>query len=297
MRKLNVAVRRGSNTIKYNPVGSADFANHNLDIAYLEAWIAVDDRTPVILDVPEIKGRYYTAQILDEWGEVITNINERNYPSHRHGAFAFVAPGSTAKTPAAAVRIEVHSRKAKMLARVELKDDRNGAVALQKRFTLKPTGSPTIQSTAPMATIDNKNLIGVELFDNVDVVLASAPDISPVAAQMQAKVRDVAARAKDPQERKMLDQMIKTQIVPEFQKYADTQSGVSKNNWVATIGTGNYAANYWRRTPANVLGIWANGNDEVIYFLTTLDGGGAAPNRSHDYILEFPAAGRPDAVS
>ena len=50
------------NVIKYNPVGSADFVNPNLDVAYLEAWIAVDDQTPVMLEVPEVKGRYYTAQ-------------------------------------------------------------------------------------------------------------------------------------------------------------------------------------------------------------------------------------------
>ena len=48
------------NTIKYNPVGSADFVNPNLDVAYLEAWIAVDDETPVLLEIPEIKDRYYT---------------------------------------------------------------------------------------------------------------------------------------------------------------------------------------------------------------------------------------------
>ena len=83
------------NVIKYNPAGSADFVNPNLDVAYLEAWIAVDDNTPVVLEVPEVKGRYYTAQILDEWGEVITNINERNYPSHPFGKFVLVAPGST----------------------------------------------------------------------------------------------------------------------------------------------------------------------------------------------------------
>ena len=50
------------NTIKYNPLGSADFVNPNFDVAYLEAWFAVDDKTAVILEVPEVKGRYYTAQ-------------------------------------------------------------------------------------------------------------------------------------------------------------------------------------------------------------------------------------------
>jgi hypothetical protein len=35
------------NTIKYNPIGSADWVNPNLDTAYLEAWFAVDEDTPV----------------------------------------------------------------------------------------------------------------------------------------------------------------------------------------------------------------------------------------------------------
>ena len=161
---------------------------------------------------------------------------------------------------------------------------------------MKALGASVIQRAVSIAPIDNKNLVGVELFDNVDAVIASASDFSPVAAEMQAKARDVAKRAKDPQQRKALDQMIKSQIIPEFQKYADTQSGVTKNNWVATIGTGNYGANYWRRSAANVLGIWANVNDEVVYFFTTLDGDGQVLNGANDYVLTFPAAGRPDAV-
>src|SRR6478672_4375915 len=38
------------NTIKYNPLGSADFVNPNFDVAYLEAWFAADDKTPVVLE-------------------------------------------------------------------------------------------------------------------------------------------------------------------------------------------------------------------------------------------------------
>ena len=93
--------RRGAgfayNTIKYNPLGSADFVNPNFDVAYFEAWFAVDDRTPVLLEIPEIEDRYYTAQILDEWGEVIVNINERTFPSKPYGKFALVKPGFTAR--------------------------------------------------------------------------------------------------------------------------------------------------------------------------------------------------------
>jgi len=284
------------NVIKYNPAGSADFVNPNLDVAYLEAWIAVDDKTPMLLEVPEVKGRYYTAQILDEWGEVITNINERNYPSHPFGKFVLVAPGSKAKVPADAVRIELHSRKAKLLGRVELKTDPTGAMALQKQFKLTPLGKPVIRPAAPMASFGNKELIGVEMFDNVEAVLASALDISPIAEQMQAKVRDVARQAMDPKQRPILDQLIKEEVVPQFLKYSVTKSGVFKNNWLATLGTGNYAADYWKRSSANLVGLWANSNDEVIYFVGTRDADGQPLNGANDYVLEFSAANRPDAV-
>lgn len=284
------------NAIKYNPVGSADFVNPNLDVAYLEAWIAVDDESPALLEVPEVKDRYYTAQILDEWGEVITNINERNYPSHPHGKFVFVTPSSKAKIPVDAVRIELHSRKAKLLARVELKTDPAGAVALQKRFKLSALGAPKIEPIPPMAAIDNKSLIGVELFDHADTVLASALDISPIAPQLQTKVRDIAALARDPAQRQVLDKMIRERVVPQLLNFAVTKSGVFKNNWLGTLGTGNYGSNYWIRTSANLIGIWANTNDEVVYFVATRDADGQPLNGANDYILEFSATNKPDAV-
>lgn len=284
------------NVIKYNPVGSADFVNPNLDVAYLEAWIAVDDETSVLLEIPEITDRYYTAQICNEWGDVIVNINEREFPSHPFGQYAFVAPSAKAKVPADAVRIELHSRKAKLLGRVELKSDREGAVALQRQFTLKPLGEPEIQPAVSMPAFGNKELLGVELFDHAEAVLTSAQDVSPAAARMQAKVRDVARLAQDTEQRAVLDTLIREQVVPEFLAYAVSQSGVFKHNWLGTLGTGNYGSDYWKRTSANLVGLWANTNDEVIYFVATKDADGQPLNGEHDYVLEFRADERPDTV-
>lgn len=284
------------NVIKYNPLGSADFVNPNLDVAYLEAWIAVDDNTPVLLEIPPIKGRYYTAQICDEWGEVITNINQRNYPLHPYGKYAFVAPGSRAKVPQDAVRIELHSYKAKMLARVELKTDHGGAVALQKQFRLKALGKPKIQPAVPMPSFNNEDLIGVEIFDHADAALVSALDVSPIAAQMQAKVRAVARQASDSTIRAALDKHLREKVIPKFLKYAVTQAGTFKNNWLGTLTIGNYDEDYWTRTSANLVGIWANARHEVIYYVGTRDAGGNPFNGGNDYVLHFSASDKPDAV-
>jgi hypothetical protein len=55
-------------------------------------------------------------------------------------------------------RIVLHSHKAKMLSRVELKDDPEGAVKLQQAFTLRSLGTPEIDAPPEIPMFDNKDL-------------------------------------------------------------------------------------------------------------------------------------------
>jgi hypothetical protein len=284
------------NQIKYNPIGSADWVNPNLDTAYLEAWFAVDDDTPVIFEVPEIKGRYYTAQILDEWGEVIANINERIFQSKPFGKFALVYPNSTAKIPADAARIELHSSKAKLLGRVEIKGDKDQALKLQQAFKATASGTPKIKPPPPIPMFDNKDLMGVEIFDDVDTKLSSALDVAPNAAEMQQKVRAVAAYvASNPDARPAVDTQIR-KIVPEFIEYTFTKSAPYRNHWVGGGAAGNYGADYRVRTVANYAGIWANTPDEVLYFIATRDANEQMLNGSNSYVIHFSADKLPENV-
>ena len=76
----------------------------------------------------------FTAQILNEWGAVIVNINERTFPSKPYGKFLLVKPGFRGAIPIDAARIELHSSGAKMLGRVEIKGGPEGAVAARSHF-------------------------------------------------------------------------------------------------------------------------------------------------------------------
>ena len=283
------------NSIKYNPLGSADFVNPNFDVAYLEAWFAVDDTTPTLLTVPKVTGRYYTAELLDEWGEVIVNINERTFPTKPYGTFALVKPGSNPPIPAGAGRIELHSSKAKMLARVEIKDDPDGAVKLQHEFTSKSTGTPVIAKPPALPAFDNDSLIGVEIFDHVDA-LASALDVAPNAASMQQQVRAVAAHAaSSPAARAAVDSVLR-EVIPEFKEYAFTRSAPYRNHWVGGGLIGNYNGNYWARTSVNYAGIWANLPDEAVYFIATRDADEKPLNGSNSYVIHFPVNQLPQTV-
>ncbi len=284
------------NVIKYNPLASAEFVNPNFDVAYLEAWIAVDDNTPVILEVPKIEGLYYTAQILDEWGEVIANLNERTMPSHPAGKFAFVPPGSLAQIPADAVRIELHSAKAKLLGRVELKTDSARAKALQEQFKLQALGQPRIVKPVALPPISNKDLVGVELFDQAEPILRSASDVSPVAATMQVKTLAVAESVQTSQGRQRVQTLIAQQAIPKFRAFISTDGGLVRNNWITSLGIGHYGKDYWLRSAINFIGIWANTTDEAQYFMGMLDATGQRLNGSQGYVMHFPAADLPSKV-
>lgn len=284
------------NTIKSTPIGAADWVNPNLDTAYLEAWFAVDENTPIILEVPQITGRYYTAQLLDEWGEVIANINERTFPSKPFGRFALVHPNSSPTLPTDTARIELHSSKAKLLGRVEIKDDKDGAERLQQAFRATSSGMPTIKPPPSIRVFDNKDLMGVEIFDDVDTTLASALDIAPNAAPMQQKARAVAAYvASGPQARSAVDDHIRN-VVPEFKEYAFTKSAPYRNHWVGGAGAGNYGVDYRFRAVANYAGIWANTGDEVLYWVATRDADERTLNGSSSYVMHFAADKLPAAV-
>src|SRR4029078_1401310 len=95
------------NELVHRKPGAVDWPNPNLDVAYSEAWVAVDEKSCLVVSVPNITGRYYTVQFLNGWGETVANINERVFPQHPNGEFAICLKGSNVQVPAGAQRVEV----------------------------------------------------------------------------------------------------------------------------------------------------------------------------------------------
>jgi hypothetical protein len=287
----------GYNKIKYNPLGSAQFVNPNLDVAYLEAWIAVDKDHAVILNVPKIEGRYYTAQLLDGWADVIVNINNRNFPKTPYGKFALVLKGSNPTIPADAVKIELPAEKAKILARVELKGTPDVAQKLQRQFTLTvPEG---IKIAPPVAIPDftPKKPIGGEIFDKVEEVLNSYPDVMPKGKEYQDKAIAVGEyRKKDDKAKARIDDLVQTKAIPEFLGYSKKGFGTQKDGWSVTYATGKFGDDIVARDIINYGGLWANTIDEAIYFIGLIDSNNQPLSGDKVYEIRFPKDGLPDKV-
>ena len=117
--------------------GRCGLANPNLDVAYSEAWVAVDESSCTIVSVPKVEGRYYTVHFLNGWGETIANINERLFPKRPFGEFAMCLRGANVAVPAGATRIDLPVKYSRVLARVELGSDPDAAIALQHQFKFR----------------------------------------------------------------------------------------------------------------------------------------------------------------
>lgn len=275
------------NLLIHRTLGGVAWPNPNLDVAYSEAWLAVDSNACLLLDIPPITGRYYTWQMLNGWGETLLNINERTYPQHPNGKFAICLKGSSPHIPDGALRVDIPSKTARVLMRVELGNDVKEAVRLQHLFKLTSEGQPRIDSPISVPLFSGRNFPGSDMFKNAIAKMQSDSDINAGMGPIQAKTKAVEALVNSGAAgAARVDSIIKTVGVPIiFAKIKNL--GIEGNEWTKPKVIGNYGDDYTVRTVVNFGGIWANNTGEVTYFTRAgIDG-------SATYTLTFPKGALP----
>src|SRR5688572_534686 len=279
------------NQLIHRKSGGVDWPNPNLDVAYSEAWVAVDENCYLLVTVPKIDGRYYTVQFLNGWGETLANINERLFPEKPYGEFAVCYKGSKVSIPEGTRRIDLPAKYSRVLLRVELGANWDDAVALQKQFKFQAVGTPAELPDIPRTLMfDMENLPGVEAFDSATLALDSEADTNRGMESLTANTRAIAAAIKDPAERARVDKAIKERAYADFGKGAVIIGhGTIKNNWVRPKVCGVYEDDWLARTCVNFGGIWANTMEEVVYYKGAMDSNGKPLHSDNTYSLTFPA--------
>lgn len=268
--------------------GAVDWPNPNLDVAYSEAWVAVDEQSCTQLSVPKISDRYYTVQLLNGWGETLVNINERTFADHPYGEFAVCLKGAKVDLPADTRRIDLPVRTARVLSRVALGADWKVAEHLQHQFSMHPTGSPQLPPVPKMPLFELYKLPAVEAFDAASVALEE-PDLNPGMETLQTAVRGIAGQIKQTGERARIDRQIKTHAFAALASAASTIGpGTLRNGWVRPAISGAYGSDYLTRTLIDLGGIWANTSAEVNYYRGARDADGQVLDGGQSYTLTFP---------
>ncbi|SEB24712.1 DUF1214 domain-containing protein [Variovorax sp. YR216] len=282
------------NQLVHRKPGEVDWPNPNLDVAYSEAWVAIDEKSCLTVSVPKITGRYYTVHFLNGWGETVANINERVYPGHPFGNFAVCLKGAQVKLPAGTQRVDVPVRHMRVLSRVELGADWKQAIALQRQVRFGVIGKTALPPVPRTVMFDPEKLPGVEAFESAELALDSEPDLNPGMEKLQADTRAIAQAVKDPAQRQRIDQVIRTQAFADFHKaLPNVGHGTRQNGWVLPSTSGAYMDDWLVRTLVNYGGIWANTPQEVIYYKGFVDSSGAPLSGDHVYKLHFTKAQLP----
>jgi hypothetical protein len=247
-------------------------------LASSEAWVAVDESSSTLIEVPQIGDRYYTVHVANPWGETIANINERTFSDRPSGRYALCLRDTRQVLPPDTCRIDLPGRKAHVLIHIELGNAPAEAIAVQRAFALHATGTPLVPATIGIPAFPNNDLPGVCAFDSALAVLAAERDINGGVDDVQAQVRLVASLAAT-EERTRIDRAIRQRSWGLRQVlYA------SKNDWLAARLAGNYGSNWLARTAANLFELWTNTKAEVAHFqagaTTPLDG-------SETYVMRF----------
>jgi hypothetical protein len=282
------------NQLLHRKPGAVDWPNPNLDVAYSEAWVAIDEKSLLLVTVPKITGRYYVVEFLNGWGETVGNINERVFPNHPDGLFAVCLTGARVDIPAGAQRLDVPVKAMRVLLRVELGKEWDEAIALQHQFKFEIKGAPKPPAIPRTPMFDTENLPGVEAFEAAAIALDSETDINPGMESVQAKVREIAAALKDPTERTRVDKVIRSKAFADFGAAAPVIGrGTIRNGWARAACCGHFGTDWLTRTFVNFGGIWANVFEEVIYYRGATDSDGAKLDPANTYTLTFPANGLP----
>src|SRR5579864_109013 len=89
----------------------------NADTLYSVSWLDLS-KEPVLLHVPDTKGRYYLFQLLDAWTETVASLGKRTNGT-AEAWFAIAGPGWKGTLPPGAVRVDCPTNSAWLLGRTQ----------------------------------------------------------------------------------------------------------------------------------------------------------------------------------
>jgi hypothetical protein len=282
-------------------------ANPNADFLYSQAWLDLS-KEPVILSVPDTKGRYYLIALLDAWTNVATSIGKRTTGTEKRD-FAIVGPRWKGTLPADVTEIKSPTDLAWLFTRIEIagKADRAAAAKLQEQFKVTPLaqrgkGSAKSASAAPRAGADVKSdpreqvarMDAAAFYTRFAALLPGSPparDDQPMLAKIQ-KLGIVPGQAFDVAK---LDPLAAKSIEQGVQQARDALATGAKgtggadirNGWVVDRALGRWGNDYGRRAVAAMNGLGANAPEDAIFMAARFDASGHRFDGAKRYVLHF----------
>ncbi len=280
----------------------------NVDTLLSSLWFDVGPE-PIVIDVPDAGGRYYSLSMLDLWSDVFAAPGPRT-SGHGHQTYALTARGWTGTLPPGVVGIEAPTTVGVVLARIAANGptDLSAAHQFQDGFRAQPLskwGSTTW--TAPAGTFDAAvdmrspweqiPRLPAETFFKLFADLTKANPPHPNDWPMRQRLTRIGIVPGTPLAISSLAADVRTALssVPTTSGQtlfeAFKRAGARVNGWRA-LGTplGTYGTDYQRRHVVAYSALGAPLPEDLTFFTTIAEGVDGRPLESGErYTIHFDA--------
>lgn len=272
------------------------FKTPNSNTLYSNAWLDLSTE-PVVFEVPDTKGRYYTANFQDMYNNS-SNIGRRTYGT-KAGKFLIVPPYWEGEIPAGVTPFYVSNNYMWILLRIQIDDASETQLVhgLQDRFTVTPLseykgGSKVEHKMLADAPMVSESISAMKFFETMTNAIQAA-GILKGDEGMVTSFKRIGIHLDQPFDAKALTE---GQVRGMERAYTDaitmiksckSQIGKVVNGWnLADVSMYNH--NYLHRAAVNSLGLGANVMEENTAFTAFVDSDRQMFNASQNsYVIHF----------
>ncbi len=282
--------------------------NPNADFLYSQAWLDLSGE-PVILTVPDTRGRYYLVAMLDAWSNVAHSLGERTLGSESR-KFAIVGPGWKGKLPEGVTEIRSPTELAWFFGRTAVDDRKDLKAASKVQDQIKLGGKPerrkggknAAEPPVTAAAVDTKTspreqvlkMDAATFFTRFAELLADNPPAKDDAPMLE-KIKALGIEAGKPFTLAGRDEISMRSIdegIDSARKAIVSAAGGSgsadiQHGWRVDRALGRWGTEYGRRAVAAYNGLGVNAPEDAIFLSTYLDSGGRRLDGANRYVLHF----------
>jgi DNA sulfur modification protein DndE len=285
----------------------AGYVTPNVNVIYGFGFLDLGAE-PIILSVPDSKGRYYLVEIVDMYTNAFANVGG-TATGYQGGTFALVGPGFQGKLPDGAKRIDCPTRWTLIQPRVHVLNEADlpaakkvlQAIEVQglAKFTGQPSPpAPKYNYAEPKVTDAKQPASAMNYVDPLqfwEILSAVIKENPPPADQVTAllpKYKPLGIELGKPWDRSKVEPIVlkamaraAADIGPMLQWLP---SGHVVNGWFLPPPTiGNPQTDYRTRAVIARIGLTANTPRETVYYMGLVDSNGQQLTGAKKYTVTF----------
>ncbi len=273
----------------------------NVDTTYTVAQLNLA-AGPLVIDVPDTRGRYYVLQLLDAYSNTFRYIGRRTTGTAA-GSYALVPPGFSGTLPPGVRRIESPTPLVWLLGRTLVRGaaDLPAVTALMNGYRVTPLSrwtsgerqSPLVLPAFPANQTALELPGGPAFFGALGSYLADNPAPTADGCALRAFARVGIGPGITPS---AAEQAAQREAVPAARRIltravarANAYSRRRNNGWLVPLSyIGDFGRNYLGRAVVARFALGANTEDETIYPAAFTDSRGRPLRGRHRYTIRFP---------